>query len=69
MCTLHSWVDPEFKDEENTTSSNTEAGGSFEDGEEVENRGVVDNKIFIRIAKMGGLQPVRREENVKRNVT
>ena len=62
-------MDPEFKDEENTTSSNTEAGGSFEDGEEVENRGIVDHKIFIRIAKMGGLQPVRREENVKRNVT
>ena len=62
-------MDPEFKDEENTTSSNTEAGGSFEDGEQVENRGIVDHKIFIRIAKMGGLQPVRREENVKRNVT
>ena len=57
-------MDPEFTDEENTTSSNTEAGGSFEDGEEVENRGVVDNKIFIRIAKMGGLQPVRRKANV-----
>ena len=56
-------MDPEFTDEENTTSSNTEAGGSFEDGEEVENRGVVDNKIFIRIAKMGGLQPVRRKAN------
>ena len=61
-------MDPEFTDEENTTSSNTETGGSFEDGEEVENRGVVDNKIFIRIAKMGGLQPVRKKENVKRNV-
>ena len=56
-------MDPEFKDEENTTSSNTEAGGSFEDGEEVENRGIVDHKIFIRIAKMGGLQPVRRKAN------
>ena len=62
-------MDPEFTDEENTTSSNTETGGSFEDGEQVENRGIVDHKIFIRIAKMGGLQPVRREENVKRNVT
>ena len=56
-------MDPEFTDEENTTSSNTEAGGSFEDGEQVENRGIVDNKIFIRIAKMGGLQPVRRKAN------
>ena len=56
-------MDPEFTDEENTTSSNTETGGSFEDGEEVENRGVVDNKIFNRIAKMGGLQPVRRKAN------
>ena len=56
-------MDPEFTDEENTTSSNTETGGSFEDGEEVENRGVVDNKIFIRIAKMGGLQPLRRKAN------
>ena len=65
MCTLHSWVDPEFTDEENTTSSNT---GSFEDGEEVENRGIIDNKIFIRIAKMGGLEPVRRKENVKINI-
>ena len=56
-------MDPEFKDEENTTSSNTEAGGSFEDGKQVENRGIVDHKIFIRIAKMGGLQPVRRKAN------
>jgi len=55
-----SWVDPEFTDEEVTTSSNTETGGSFEEKvEEVENKGIVDNKIFIRIAKMGGLQPVR----------
>ena len=56
-------MDPEFTDEENTTSSNTETGGSFKDREEVENRGIVDNKIFIRIAKMGGLQPVRRKAN------
>ena len=56
-------MDPEFTDEENITSSNTETGGSLEDGEEVENRGIVDNKIFIRIAKMGGLQPVRRKAN------
>ena len=56
-------MDPEFTDEENTRSSNTETGGSFEDGEQVENRGIVDNKIFIRIAKMGGLQPVRRKTN------
>ena len=56
-------MEPEFADEENTTSSNTETGGSLEDGEEVENRGIVDNKIFIRIAKMGGLQPVRRKTN------
>ena len=56
-------MDPELTDEENTTSSNTETGGSFEDGEQVENRGIVDNKIFIRIAKMGGLQPVRRKAN------
>ena len=56
-------MDPEFTDEENTRSSNTEAGGSFEDGEQVENRGIVDHKIFIRIAKMGGLQPVRRKAN------
>ena len=53
-------MDPEFTDEEVTTSSNTETGGSFEEKvEEVENKGIVDNKIFIRIAKMGGLQPVR----------
>ena len=66
ICTLHSWVDPEFTDEEVTTSSNTETGGSFE--EKVENRDIVDNKIFISIAKMGGLRPVKRPENAKRNI-
>ena len=59
-------MDPEFTDEEVTTSSNTETGGSFE--EKVENRDIVDNKIFISIAKMGGLRPVKRPENAKRNI-